>query len=95
VEHVAVTRGEGAGFDVLSFEASDRERLIEVKTTAYGKATPFYVTRNEVSTSAARDRDYHLYRIFDFRKDPRLYSLNGSLERTCALQPVVFVARVT
>jgi hypothetical protein len=38
VEWVAVTIGEGLGFDVLSFDADDgSERLIEVKTTGLGK----------------------------------------------------------
>ena len=36
VEHVSETRGDGLGFDVLSFETSGVERMIEVKTTAYG-----------------------------------------------------------
>ncbi|HYV84358.1 MAG TPA: DUF3883 domain-containing protein [Patescibacteria group bacterium] len=95
VEHVAVTLGDCAGFDVLSFEESGRERYIEVKTTAYGKATPFYVTRNEVSMSGTRGEDYHLYRVFNFRRDPRLYSLTGALERTCMLQPIVYMAHVS
>jgi hypothetical protein len=95
VEHVAVTLGDGVGFDILSFDDSGRERYIEVKTTKYGKATPFYVTRNEVSVSRAEGDAYHLYRLFEFRKDPRLFSLNGALERTCSLQPVQFVANVS
>ena len=33
IEHVAQTRGDGDGFDILSFEPSGAERLIEVKTT--------------------------------------------------------------
>jgi len=41
IEHVARTRGDLAGFDVLSFEQSGAERLIEVKTTKYGAHTPF------------------------------------------------------
>ena len=36
VELVSETRGDGLGYDVLSFEISGRERLIEVKTTSYG-----------------------------------------------------------
>ena len=35
VERVSETRGDGLGFDVLSFDESGRERLIEVKTTAF------------------------------------------------------------
>ncbi len=32
IEHVSHTRGDGLGYDVLSFESTGRERLIEVKT---------------------------------------------------------------
>jgi hypothetical protein len=46
IEHVAKVRGDAAGFDVLSFEQSGADRLIEVKTTKYGAHTPFFVSRN-------------------------------------------------
>ena len=36
VEHVAKTKGDFLGFDILSFEVNGHERLIEVKTTRYG-----------------------------------------------------------
>ena len=51
VEHIAVTEGDGAGFDIRSFEADGRDRFIEVKTTAYGKQVPFFVSQNEVMVS--------------------------------------------
>jgi Protein NO VEIN, C-terminal len=94
VEHVAVTMGDGAGFDVLSFERSGQDRLIEVKTTAYGKQTPFFLSRNEVRISRDRRANYHLYRLFRFREDPRLYGLQGALDETCVLDPVQFSAQV-
>jgi len=50
VEHVAVTQGDGLGYDVLSFEENGSERLIEVKTTAFGELTPFF-SRNELERS--------------------------------------------
>ena len=53
IEHVARVRGDGDGFDVLSFEESGKERLIEVKTTKYGQDTPFFVSRNELAVSEA------------------------------------------
>ncbi|WP_242541974.1 protein NO VEIN domain-containing protein [Leptolyngbya sp. Cla-17] len=31
-----------------TFEADGRDRFIEVKTTAYGKQVPFFVSQNEV-----------------------------------------------
>ena len=38
--------------------------------------------------------DYHLYRLFRFRADPRLYGLKGALSDTCLLDPVQYSARV-
>jgi hypothetical protein len=92
VEHVAVTVGDGAGFGVRSFDRDGSDRLIEVKTTAYGKQTPFFVSRNEVAFSHEMDDVFRLYRVFGFRRDPRLYSLRGALGRTCHLDPVQYTA---
>jgi hypothetical protein len=94
VEHVSVTQGDGAGFDVHSFEPNGRDRLIEVKTTAYGKETPFFVSRNEVAVSRRRAEHFHLYRLFRFRQDPRLYGLRGALGDTCRLDAIQFTAQV-
>lgn len=91
VDHVSVTRGDGLGYDIGSFEVDGSERLIEVKTTGFGKHTPFFVSRNELRVSRGRS-DYHLYRVFGFRTYPRLYVLNGALDRVCTLEPVEYVA---
>ncbi len=62
VEWVADTRGDGLGFDVLSFdEHDDSELFVEVKTTGLGKFFPFYVSRNEVRCSEACPRQFNLY----------------------------------
>jgi hypothetical protein len=37
VENIAQTEGDGAGFDIRSYETDGSDRMIEVKTTAYGK----------------------------------------------------------
>ena len=94
VEHVSRTRGDQEGFDVLSFEESGDDRLIEVKTTAFGKQTPFFVSRNQVTVSSRRSDSYHLYRLFRFRADPHLFAVRGALERVCALDPVKYAAQV-
>jgi len=78
VDHASRTKGDGLGFDIHSFDVDGRDRLIEVKTTGYGKATPFFVSRNELRVSQAQAELYHLYRVFQFRSDPRLYSIKGS-----------------
>jgi hypothetical protein len=92
IEHTAKVRGDHAGYDILSFEASGAERLIEVKTTKYGMDTPFFVTRNEVATSDRHAEQYQLYRLFAFREAPRLYTLPGAIGNTCRLSAATFLA---
>jgi hypothetical protein len=93
IEHTAVIEGDGAGFDIRSFEHDASDRFIEVKTTGYGKQTPFFLSRNEVAVSKIRGSRYHLYRLFTFRDDPRFYALNGSMADQCILSPLVYAAR--
>ena len=76
----AKDRGDGAGYDVASFEADGSPRLIEVKTTNGGPETPFYVTAKEVRVSVERAADYWLYRVYGFSKEPRIYALRGALD---------------
>jgi hypothetical protein len=92
IEHTAKVRGDSEGYDVLSYEESGRERLIEVKTTKYGGETPFYVSRNEVAVSKRKADKYQVYRLFNFRESPRLYTLPGAIESSCALSPTTFLA---
>lgn len=94
VEHVARTQGDGLGYDILSFESSGSERLIEVKTTRRAQLTPFYVTRNEVDVSEDRADVFHLYRLFRFERDPKLFILRGGLKSTCRLEPTAYRADV-
>jgi hypothetical protein len=92
IEHTAKVRGDHAGYDILSFETSGAERLIEVKATKYGVDTPFFVTRNEVATSERHASQYQLYRLFAFREAPRLYTLPGAIGNTCRLSAATFLA---
>jgi hypothetical protein len=95
VEWVSDTSGDGLGYDVLSFdEVDDSEMWIEVKTTAFGKYSPFYVTSNEMRCSEAMARKYFLYRLFRFTHRPRLYVLYGALSDLCMLEPVAYRATV-
>lgn len=93
IEHTSVVKGDHAGFDILSFEESGVERLIEVKTTKYGLETPFFVTRNEVAKSEIRAQQYQIYRLFEFKSAPRLYTLPGAIAASCALSAATFLAR--
>lgn len=91
---VSREEGDGAGYDIRSFNDDGSARLIEVKTTGLAKYHPFYVTRNEVVVSRAQPEAYHLYRVFRFGVGPRLYMLRGALTDTCRLEPTLYAARV-
>ncbi|MSQ27273.1 MAG: DUF3883 domain-containing protein [Dehalococcoidia bacterium] len=93
IEHVAVTRGDGEGYDVLSYETTGQQRLIEVKTTAYGPQTPFFVTRNELRVSHDREAEYHLYSVFGFRKTPRIFQNRGRIDEQFVLAAEQYLAR--
>ncbi|KQS53901.1 hypothetical protein ASG17_13150 [Brevundimonas sp. Leaf363] len=54
IEWTSQERGDGAGYDIRSFDPSGAERLIEVKATRGGPTTPFYLTRTEREVSQER-----------------------------------------
>lgn len=93
VEWTAKVQGDGAGYDIRSFdEIRDIERFIEVKTTNSGKYQPFLITNNEVSFSASQADRYCLYRVFNFRSHPKLFLLTGSIQQHVNLSPRLYKA---
>src|SRR6266404_40007 len=54
VRWVAAEDGDGAGYDVLSFDLAGDERLLEVKTTNGPARTPFFLTRTEREVATER-----------------------------------------
>lgn len=92
VNHVSRSKGDGLGYDVLSFESDGKERFIEVKTTTFGRDTPFFVSRGELALSHMAKDQFHLYRLFEFRKAPRLFDLSGALDQHCLLDPMTYRA---
>jgi len=93
VENVSVTQGDGLGFDVLSFEPDGRERFIEVKTTAFSREAPFYVSQNELEFSRSNQMQFQLYRVFEFRQKPRMFFLPGPIDARCRLDPISYLAK--
>jgi hypothetical protein len=91
VEHIAQTK-DYLGYDILSFESNGRERLIEVKTTRFGQWTRFFASTNEVEISETNKDIFHLYRLFNFDKQPKFFVLAGSLQNTCQLKPANYWA---
>lgn len=87
VRWVAMEDGDGAGFDVLSFDLGGNERLIEVKTTNGAGRTPFFMTRNELAVAGEKPKHWHLYRVHLFAQQPRIFTLRPPLEESVAMSP--------
>lgn len=92
VRWVSEEDGDGAGYDIASFDANGRERLIEVKTTVGHMTTPFFLTENERAFSAERPDAFRLMRVYDFVRTPRAFELAPPLDACLLLQPTVYRA---
>ncbi|WP_246373328.1 MULTISPECIES: DUF3883 domain-containing protein [Hyphomicrobiales] len=63
IRWVSQEDGDGAGYDIASFSADGRSRLIEVKTTNGWERTPFHVTRNELAVAEEKRAEWCLFRL--------------------------------
>ena len=77
---VTAEEGDGAGYDVLSFNTTGRERLLEVKTTNGSARTPFFLARNECDV--AKERPGGLVHLSGplFARAPRIFTNSPPLE---------------
>lgn len=80
VRWVAAENGDGAGYDIFSFNLAGQELLIEVKTTNGSARTPFFLSRNEREMAMERPNDWRIYRVHQFARQPRVFSLAPPLE---------------
>jgi len=93
IEWTSQEKGDGAGYDIRSFEGkTDEELFIEVKTTNSGMYQPFLITRNELLFSEANVERYALYRLFDFADTPAVFSLKGRITDHVQLEPRLYSA---
>jgi len=92
VRWVAAEDGDGAGYDVLSFDHGGRERLIEVKTTNGSARTPFFLSRNERALATERPMDWRIYRVHLFAQEARIFTITPPLENAVNLRPEIWRA---
>jgi hypothetical protein len=92
VRWVSQEDGDGAGYDIASFTAEGRERLIKVKTTNGWDRTPFYISRNELEVANERRDDWHLFRLYDFARAPKAFELRPPLDAHVSLTATSFRA---
>jgi hypothetical protein len=87
VEWTSQVRGDGAGYDILSFASSGEERLLEVKTTTGHQTTPFWISENERLLSVERPEAFRLVRLYDFAREAKAFELAPPLEDSVVLTP--------
>jgi hypothetical protein len=92
IRWVSEEDGDGAGYDILSFDPKGKERFLEVKTTVGSDVTPFYITRNELALSSERPEAFRLCRVFDFSRRPGMFELAPPLENFVHLSPLSYEA---
>jgi hypothetical protein len=92
VEWTSEIRGDGAGYDVRSFELDGSERLIEVKTTNGPAKTPFFLSENERAFSDERPDAFTLLRLYSFAESPSAFELRPPLTERLALNPASYRA---
>lgn len=66
VRWVSKEDGDGAGYDVLSYDPDGEKRFLEVKTTRGGIETPFFMSRNEIAFSEDEPERFRLCRVHLF-----------------------------
>lgn len=84
--------GDGAGFDIHSFDTNGSDRLIEVKTTNGWERTPFHISRNELAVAEQRRKDWRLVRLWNFTREPRAFELQPPLDAHVSLMATSFQA---
>lgn len=92
VDWISDRLGDGAGYDILSYDSATQPRYIEVKTTNGAHSSAFIISRNELDFSIEVGEAFHLYRVFQFRTSPLLYMLHGDVSKQLNLEPIDFRA---
>lgn len=97
VRDIAGEEGDGAGYDILSFNAGGEPRYIEVKTTTGSISTPFFISANEVMFSIRNSERFELARLFEFRShtnSAKVFRKRGTVEGNFDLSPTQYRARI-
>lgn len=92
IRWVSEEDGDGAGYDIASFDADGRQRLIEVKTTNGWERTPFHISRNELSVADERREEWCLFRLWNFARTPKAFELRPPLDAHVSLTATSFQA---
>lgn len=92
VKWVSRDEGDGAGYDIRSFETDGTERFYEVKTTVGHRRTPFYLSRNERDFAEQAPDNFRIFRLYEIGRSPRSFLITPPLDTALILEPSVYRA---
>ncbi len=92
IHWISCEDGDGAGYDIASFDADGLQRLIEVKTKSGWERTPFHISRNELAVADERREEWCLFRLWNFARLPKAFELRPPLEAHVSLTATSFQA---
>ena len=92
VVHVAKVEGDGAGYDIKSYNVDGSIKYIEVKCTRGNINTDFFMSPREIKFSQINKDNFYLYRVFDINKNNngKFYIVEGDVTETFTTQPTGF-----
>ncbi len=97
VENTSISKGDGLGYDVLSFFANGKHKYIEVKTTSVSIDSNFYLSRNELNFLSQHQNDAYIYRVQITDNDEnlrlRVYEA-GELLHRAQMTPIQYLVRL-
>lgn len=93
VEWTSQEKGDGVGYDILSFRTDGTPRKIEVKTTNGTRTTPFFLSRTERAVCNDEPDVWRLYRLHDLGTRPGLFRIKPPLESVVRLDVETWRAR--
>ncbi len=93
VLHVSEVEGDGAGYDIRSYNVDGSAVYVEVKTTTGGIGDSFFMSANELAFAKEHASSYRLARVFSYNGECNsggLYVLDGEALADCVFTPTNF-----
>ena len=75
VEHVSVTKGDGLGYDILSYDKKGDEIFIEVKSTVTNSEFGFYMCEPELKTLKDNQGKYFIAWLYNINMQNNSYDI--------------------
>ncbi len=94
--HVSVEKGDGAGYDILSFFENGKEKYVEVKSTKYFYQPFFNISRNELNFLQDHGDNAFIYQVSEVESDePKLKIVSAKeILNSNQIMPTQFIVKI-